>query len=174
MRSFTERLIGAASLDGAVYEELEADPGATGQAMGVVLLSSAAAGVGAAGQGFPHLLASMLFALVGWGAWALVIYVVGTRVLPEPQTRSDPGELLRTTGFAAAPGLIRILGVLPLVGGMVGLVAAVWMLVAMVVAVRQALDFQSTARAVAVCVLGFVVYLIVVALPMSLLRMVAG
>ena len=34
-------------------------------------------------------------------------------------------------------------------------ITAIWMLATMVVGVRQALDFQSTGRAIAVCVLGW-------------------
>jgi hypothetical protein len=86
--------------------------------------------------------------------WAFVTYFVGTRVLPGAKTEADVGQLLRTIGFSATPGLIRVLGVVPGLGQLVSLVAALWMLVTMVVAVRQALDYESTGRAIAVCVIG--------------------
>ena len=35
--------------------------------------------------------------------------------------------------------------------------AAIWMMVAMIVAVRQALDYESTWRAIGVVVIGFLV-----------------
>ncbi len=156
--TFLQRLIGAAALDTAIYEEVEADRGATGQALAVVLLSSVAAGIGARGLGGGSL-ANIVFisivALLAWAAWALVTFEVGTRLLPEPQTRADPGELLRTIGFAATPGLLRVFGVMPAVAVPVFAVSAVWMLIAMIVGVRQALDYTSTVRAVAVCVLGW-------------------
>jgi hypothetical protein len=156
--SFTERLLGAARLDVQIYEEVEADETALGQAMGVVILSSVAAGVGSSGYGVLGFFVGTVGALIAWFVWAGITSFVGTRLLPEPQTESDIGELLRTTGFSAAPGLLRIFGIVPVVGWLVSFAAGIWMLVAMIVAVRQALDYKSTARAVGVCLIGFVVY----------------
>ena len=157
--TFLQRLVGAAALDAAIYEEVEADERATIQAAATVLLSSVAAGIGAIGFGGP-LMANVAFAstvaLLAWAAWALVTFEIGVRIMPQPQTRSNVGELLRTIGFATAPGCLRVLGALPGVTIPVFVVTSVWMLAAMVVAVRQALDYESTARAVAVCVLGWV------------------
>jgi hypothetical protein len=154
-----QRLIGAAALDAAIYEEVEADPTATSQAFLVVALSSAAAGIGARGLG-EVTVGSMVFfsavALVAWAAWALVVFEIGARLMPEPQTRVDVGQLLRTIGFAFTPGLLCVLGIMPAVAVPVFAVTWVWMLLAMIVAVRQALDYRSTARAVAVCALGWV------------------
>jgi len=99
--------------------------------------------------------------VVGWAVWAVIIYVVGTKLLPEPTTRSDIGEILRVLGFASAPGIVRILGVIHPLAGVTMLVAAVWMIAAMVIGVRQALDYSSTGRAIAVCLLGFAVQLAV-------------
>jgi hypothetical protein len=101
-----------------------------------------------------------VLALMAWGAWALLTYQIGVRILPEPQTRADVGELLRTIGFASTPGLLRIFGALPGLTVPVFAVTAVWMLLAMIVAVRQALDYSSTRRAVAVCVLGWVLAIV--------------
>ena len=161
--TFLQRLIGAAALDIAIYEEVEADRGATGQALVVVVLSSLAGGLGARGLGgtSPSNIAFVsIITLMARGAWALVTYHVGGRLFPEPQTRVDVGELLRTIGFASAPGLLRIFGVLPGVTIPAFAIAAVWMLAAMVVAVRQALDYTSTARAIAVCVFGWALALV--------------
>ncbi len=167
MTSFTNRILLAAKLNPAVYEEVEADRTATGQAMAVVVLASLAAGIGSMqqiGVGLGGLLMGTLTALLGWAAWAAIIYLVGTRLLPEPQTKADYGELLRTIGFASAPGLIRILGVVPGLMGIVFLAAGIWMLVATVIAVRQALDYHSTARAVGVCLIGWLAQLLIMAL----------
>ncbi len=155
---FVMRLIGAMALDPVTYEEVEADRSATGQAMLVVVLSSVGAGIGARGlgSGSPQ---SMVFisglSIIAWASWALLTYQIGVRLLPEPETRSDVGELLRTIGFSAAPGMLRIFGIVPGAAIPAFAVTAVWMLVAMVVAVRQALDYKSTARAVAVCGIGW-------------------
>jgi hypothetical protein len=156
--SFIIRMFGAAALDTAIYEEIEADRTATGQAMIVVVLSSLAAGVGASGlDGISARNAFVVsaIALIAWAAWALVTFQIGARLLPEPQTRVDVGELMRTIGFASAPGMLRVFGIIPSVTIPAFAITAVWMLLAMVVAVRQALDYTSTARAVAVCGLGW-------------------
>jgi hypothetical protein len=155
MTSFTKRVIGAARLNVDIYEEVEADTTAMGQAMGVVALSSVAAGIGAVGR--EGLFGGLVGALLGWLIWAGMTYFIGTRILSTPQTHADWGELLRTTGFAAAPGMLRIFGIVPGLTGLVFFVAGVWMLAAFVVAVRQALDYTSTGRAVGVCLIGWIV-----------------
>jgi hypothetical protein len=155
---FVMRLIGAISLDAAIYEEVEADPAATAQALAVVVLSSLATGLGARGFGDVTLQSIAFFgalALIAWAAWALVTFEIGYRLMPTPQTRADVGQLLRTTGFATTPGLFRVFGIMPGATWPVFIATAVWMLAAMVVGVGQALDYTSTSRAIAVCVLGW-------------------
>lgn len=162
MASFTERMIGAAKLDVATYEEVEHDPTAIGQAMGVVVLAALASGIGALGaNGAMGLVGGALAALIGWFVWAGIIFLVGTKLMAEPQTEADMGQLLRTIGFAASPGVLAILGFIPLLGGFIRFAVAIWQLVAMVVAVRQALDYKTTGKAVIVCVIGWVAYVIV-------------
>jgi len=155
--TFLQRLIGAAALDVAIYEEVEVDPRATAQSLGVVLLASIAAGLGAGDlEGFnvATVVGLSTLALLLWAAWALVTFQVGVRLLPEPQTRSNVGQTLRTIGFSSAPGMLFVFGMLPGVGRVAFLLVGAWLLVSMIVAVRQALDYRSTARAVAVCVIG--------------------
>jgi hypothetical protein len=157
--TFLHRLIGAVALRVATFEEVEADVQATSQAVAIVVLSSLAAGLGARGFGASGPVDVVFFsavALMAWVAWAFVVFEIGARLLPGANTRVDVGELLRTTGFATAPGLLRIVGVLPGMTIPIFAIAALWMLVAMIVAVRQALDYTSTGRAVAVCGIGWV------------------
>ncbi len=162
MASLTDRMIGAALLNVPTYEEVEADTEATPQAMIVVVLSSLAAGVGGFSLGgVSGLLYGLVASLLGWAVWAGIIFLVGTKLLPEPQTRSDVGELLRTLGFAQSPGILRVLGIIPLLGWIVSIAASLWMLVTTVIAVRQALDYKSTGRAVAVCLIGFIAYVVI-------------
>ena len=162
MTTFAHRLLGAAALDVDTYEEVEADRTATTQALIVVVGSSLATGAGmssigtAAGAIPGQIFIWSIAALLGWAAWALLVLQIGGRLLPEPQTRVDVTELLRTLGFATAPGLLRVFAIffpflaLPLFG-----LTMAWMVVAMVVALRQALDYTSTTRAVAVCLIGW-------------------
>lgn len=155
---FVFRVIGAMALDPVTYEEVEADRSATGQALLVVVLSGVGAGIGARGLGSGSL-ESMVFisalSLIAWALWALLTYQIGVKLMPEAETRADVGELLRTTGFSAAPGMLRIFGMVPGAAIPAFTITAVWMLAAMIVGVRQALDYKSTARAVAVCGLGW-------------------
>ena len=151
MSQFTQRMIRAAKLDVNLYEEVEADATAMKQAMGVVILSSVAAGIGSITMGIGSLIFTTVLALLGWFIWAYITFFIGTKMFAEPQTKSNYGELLRTIGFSSSPGLIRVLGIIPGLGKLVFLIAGAWMLVAMVIAVRQALDYKSTGRAVGVC-----------------------
>ena len=169
MASIQERMIRASRLDVQLYEEVEADPGAMGQATAVVVLSALAAGIGNLQvAGALGIVAGTLGALVGWYVWAYLTYFIGTRLLPEPQTKSDPRELLRTIGFASAPGVVRIIGIVPGLNVLVFSVAGVWMLIAMVIAVRQALDYRSTWRAIGVCLIGWIVQGVILGIAVSL------
>ena len=169
MSPLMNRIIRASKLDVYLYEEVEADTGATVQAMGVVVMSSVAAGIGSITQaGLGGILMGTILALLGWVVWAYLTYFIGTKILPEPQTRTNPTELLRTIGFSSSPGLIRIAGIIPGLAGIVFIGASIWMMVAMVIAVRQALDYKSTFRAIGVCVIGWIIQLLILALLFSL------
>ncbi|MBU2537352.1 MAG: YIP1 family protein [Proteobacteria bacterium] len=168
MTTFLDRMIRAAKLDIHLYEEVEADKSTMRQAMAVVVLSSLAAGVGSiSAMGLGGILIGTVGALVGWYLWAYLTYFIGTKFLPEPQTEADLGQLLRTTGFSSSPGLIRILGIIPALSTVVFVAASVWMLVAMVIAVRQALDYSGTWRAVGVCAIGWIIQTLILALLLS-------
>jgi cytochrome c556 len=154
MTLYLYRLIGAAMLDRGIYEGIEADSRATRQAALTVLFASLAAGLGAGGVWTPQPSRFALvtaIALVTWLAWAMMTYQIGTWVLPGRQTASSFGELLRTVGFAAAPGLFQVFAALPGMAVPVFVATGVWMFVAMVVGVRHALDYPRTGRALAVC-----------------------
>ena len=175
MADFKQRIIRAARLDVSLYEEVEADTSSMNQAMGVVVLSSIAAGLGSVIQGgIIAIVVLTIAALLSWYIWAYLTYLIGTKLLPEPQTKADVGELLRTTGFSSSPGLIRVLAIIPGLRSLVFLAASVWMLVAMVIAVRQALDYKSTARAVGVCLIGWLIQLAVFTLLFSIARTGGG
>ena len=158
---FINRIIRACKLDVSLYEEVEADSSATLQAASVVVLSSIAAGIGSISLGASNFLMAPLLSLISWYIWAYLIYLIGTKLFPEPNTEADHGQLLRTIGFSSAPGLIRVFGFTPDLTSIIFIVASIWMLVAMVIAVRQALDYESTWRAIGVVVIGFLVQAIV-------------
>ena len=170
MQTYLDRIVRAAKLDVNLYEEVEADKGAMSQAMGVVVLSSVAAGIGSIGQlGAKGVIIGAITALIAWYVWAYITYFIGVKILPEPQTKADHGELLRTIGFSSSPGLLRILAIIPGIGGIIFMITSVWMLVAMVIAVRQALDYQSTLRAVGVCIIGWVIQAIILMILFTVL-----
>ena len=161
MASLVDRMIRAAKLDVHLYEEVEADQTAMPQAVATVAISSLAAGIGSLGAlGLSGLLVGVIAALVGWFIWAFLTYFIGTKLLPEPGTKADLGELMRTMGFSSAPGVLRVLGFVPVVGVIIVLAASIWMLVAMIIAVRQALDYRSTWRSVGVCLIGWIVQVV--------------
>ena len=159
MGSFFYRMMGAAVLDRSIYEGIEADARAGRQALGVVLLASIAAGIGASGAAGlrPSLLLGVAaMALVGWMAWAALILQIGGRYLPGRATVTNLGELLRTVGFAASPGVLLAFGLI-VPPRVIFLIVGLWMIAAMIVAIRQALDYHSTARAAAAALAAFCV-----------------
>ncbi len=169
-KSLSSRMVRAAKLEVDLYEEVEADTTATGQAFLAVVLVSLATGIGAGiagigtrgGIGFLWgLIGGLIASIVGWLAWSFLAYIIGTRIFKGPQTSATWGELLRTIGFSNSPGALRFFFFIPYLGGIIAFGASVWALVAGVIAVRQALDF-STGRAIATCVVGWAVYMLIV------------
>lgn len=171
MNPFVDKMIRAAKLDINFYEEVERDKSATFEAIMVVVLSSIALGIGLMGKsGFAGLITGTISALIAWLIWAYLCFYIGTKFLPEQDTRADYSELLRTLGFASSPGILRILGIIPGLGFIISFLAGIWMLVAMVIAVRQALDYKSTPRAVGVCIIGWVVQIIIMYIIFKIFR----
>jgi len=167
-RSLTDRMIRAARLDVALYNEVEADLTATSQALTVVVISSLAAGIGAAisaalrgqsGTAIVGLIGGIVSALLGWAVWSFVMYFVGTRLFKGTATY---GELLRTLGFATSPGVLRIFSFVPVVGGIITLIVAIWQIATGFVAIREALDL-STGNTIATIIVGVIAEFIVIA-----------
>ena len=145
------RMIRAARLDPRLYAEVEADETTIGQAASVVLLAAFAGGINLPGAPLAILFVGLLAALAGWLLFAYVIYLIGAKLLPEPGTKANFGALLRAMGFANAPGVLKLLGIVPELRVLVFFVAMVWVLVATVTAVRHALSYTSSWRAIGVC-----------------------
>jgi hypothetical protein len=145
-------MVGAATLNISTYEEVEHDQTATGQAAGVVALVAVASAIGSYGMGGLYgSLGQVFSAFIGWVVWSAVTLLIGTKVFGGT---ADMGEMLRTLGFAQSVGVIKVLGIVPLLGWIAGLAAGIWMLVCGVVAIRQALDF-TTGKAIGTVVLGW-------------------
>ena len=155
---FWTRVLGILRLDASAFEDVESDPAATWQAIAIVVLSSAASALGVGGL-FNHrpaatFVSTTAVALITWTAWAVLTQQIGTRVLPERATRAPLGQLLRTIGFAAAPGILQVFGMFPKMTVPVVAITSGWMFAAMVVAVQHALDYAHIGRAIAVCLLA--------------------
>ena len=160
MATFFRRLLGALVLDASIYEEIEAHRGADMQSMVVVLAVTAAGGI--AGMGldlvrFSGFVTGAVLALGAWLVWVSIITTLGTTTFAEPQTKANARELLRTLGFAAAPGMFLAFAAIRTAAPLVLAIVSVWMIAAAVLAVRQALDFRHLKRAIAVCVVGWLV-----------------
>lgn len=169
MEQFVDRIIKAMKLDANLYKEVKDDEEALGQALIIVTLSSLAGGIGSSSPKTGILIIGIVLALISWLVWAYLTYWIGTKLLPEPQTHANPKELLRVLGFASAPGMIRILGIFPNLRIMFFIIAAIWMMAAMVVAIRQALDYTSIGRAVVVCFIAWLIQVIIFALIFTLM-----
>jgi len=157
MTTLIREMLGAARLDGATYDEIDADPGRNVGAVFVVVVASIAAGLGAGARTAGDILGVTIAALMGWMVWVFLTYIIGTRLLPESKTHAGIGTILRATGFSAAPGILRVFGILPGVGWPIFMCVTVWMLAAFVVAIRHALNYSTSSRALAVCALGWLI-----------------
>ena len=157
------RMVRASRAEVQVYEEVERDIGATGQAATVVLIAAVATGIGQLGNGgIGGLIGGIVGGLVGWVLWSFIAYWVGKTIFKTANTRVSPGEMLRTLGFSQSPALLNVLGIIPVLGGVIVFLTAIWTLVLGVIAIRQAMDF-STGRAIATALVGFLPYLVIMA-----------
>ena len=157
MSTIASRFLGSATLRAQSYEEVEADRNANWQAVAIVILSSLGAAVGFRLNSLADTAILLGVALATWISWVLLTLLIGTTLLPGNQTKADFGQVFRTTGFSASPGVLRAFGFLPHVGGYIFAGATIWMLFSFVVAIRQALDYSSTSRAFLVCLLGWLI-----------------
>ena len=167
--AMSDRMMRAARLDPQVYEELEHDLTATGQALTVVVVVAVASGIGHAlgeilgghpGTALGGFIAGIVTALLGWAVWSFLAYIIGTKLFGGIATY---GELLRTIAFAQSPGVLNILNFIPILGGLLSLVVGLWILAATIIAMRQALDFDTT-KAVLTAIVGFFAYIILAAI----------
>jgi hypothetical protein len=175
--SIWRKMILASRLDVNLYEDVEADTGANGQAVTVVVLASIATGIGTGISGLVvngaiwllwGLLIGIFTSIIGWIIWALITYWIGKTIFKGPQTEVTYGQMLRTLGFANSPGVLRIFSFIPFIGGLIAFVATIWVLIAGIIAIRQALDF-STWRAIGTAAVGWLVYVLLVFLISGLL-----
>ena len=160
------RMLGAARLDVATYEEVESDNKATIQALIVVVVVTIASVVGQmlGGDDFDvvnALIIGVIRGVVSWAIWALFTWIIGATILKTEATEADWGQLARCTGFAQTPGLLHVLSFVPAVGGLIAVVAYLWTFAAMVVGVRQSLDYTSTFRAFIVILIAFIPVVII-------------
>ena len=162
--NYFQRLKKAIFLDVAFYEEVEKDKRFNDQAMMTVVLVSVVQGFMIAGFAPIALVQGILGSLIRFLIWAFFISFVGTRILPEPETESNTGELIRTLGFAYAPGLLVVFKIFPIISSFIDPVVTILQLAAMTIAVRQALDFNSTVRAVGVCIVAFILMIVALTL----------
>ena len=162
MASLGERMIGAMKADVATFEEIERDTTAMGQAVTVIVIAGAAALIGNIFRGgITSGVVALIISLIGYAVWALMVTVIGTKLMPEPQTKADFPETFRTIAFAASPGIFNVFAIIPFLGWLISFLISIWSLVIMVVAVRTVLDYTSTGRAIVVVLIGFITYWIV-------------
>lgn len=168
MATLGQRMAGAMQADAATFEEIERDPNAMGQAVAVIVIAGVAALIGNIFRsGMANGIVALITSIIGYGVWAVLVTLVGTKLMPEPQTKADFAETFRTVAFAASPGIFNVLAIIPVLGWLVMLAVNLWSLVIMVIAVRVVLDYTSTARAFVVCLIGFVIYWILVVVIMT-------
>ena len=167
---FFNRIFRSFKIDPEVFNEVQKDKDATVWAALVVILSSSAAGIGATSLGTNNFLLSPIFSLISWFVWAYIVYFVGVKLFPDAKTKTTQSALLRAIGFSSAPGIIRVFGfnedlmVVTFVG------SAFWMLVCMVVAVKETLNYRSLWKAFGVVIISWFVQAFILLAILSVTR----
>ncbi|MDA1280264.1 MAG: hypothetical protein O3B95_09555, partial [Chloroflexi bacterium] len=112
MEQLLRRMLGAAKLDRATYEEVEEDTTATRQAVLVVIIVSVASGIGGLGVAGPiGILYGIVLGLVGWALFAALAYWIGVNLLPKTETHANWGQVARGLAFARSPGVLFAFGI---------------------------------------------------------------
>ena len=158
--ALVQRMIGAARLDVATYEEVERDTSATQQALIVVILAAVASGIGALDDGGTGLIGGVIGGDRRMGGACLALLF---RRHPLSRFGEHPGRLGSTganAGVRLHPRYPGILGFIPVVDVVVASIVFVWGIAATIVAIRQALDF-STGRAIATAIISVIISSIV-------------
>ena len=170
MADLTGRMIGAMQADVKTFTEIEADPGAMGQAVTVIVIAGVASLIGNFFRaGVTAGVIGLIGSLVGYALFALLVFLIGTKLMPEPATKADFNETFRVLGFAASPGVFNVLAIIPFLGPLISLLVGIWGLVIAVIAVREVLDYSNTGRAIIVCLIAAVIcwiVLVIVMLPL--------
>jgi hypothetical protein len=167
MTQFFRRFIGVLVLDATAFEDVEADSHAAMQSVAVVMLACLGGGIAVVGLGGASLLGFLAGAVIVLGAWLMWVTAVaalGTITFAEANTASNLKELLRTLGFAAAPGVFLAFAAMRAAAPFVVALVSIWMIAAAVLGLRQALDYRSTTRAIAVSAVGWIISLGILAL----------
>lgn len=168
MASLAERMVGAMKADVKTFQEIEADPGALSQAVTVIVIAGVASLVGNIFRaGITAGIIGLITSLIGYALWTVAIVLIGTKVMPEPTTKADFAEGFRVIGFTASPGVFNVLAIVPFIGPLIQFIVAIWMLVIAVVAVREVLDYSNTGRAIIVCLIALVLYMVVIFLVVT-------
>jgi hypothetical protein len=167
---FLNRIFRSVKIDPEVFNEVQKDKSATIWAALVVILSSSAAGIGATSLGASNFILAPIFSLISWFVWAYIVYFVGVKLFPDIKTKTTQFALLRAIGFSSAPGIIRVFGfnedlmVVTFVG------SAFWMLVCMVVAVKETLNYRSLWKAFGVVIISWFVQAFILLAILSVTR----
>lgn len=171
MASFKDRLVGVLTVDASAFEEIEHASDATSQAAIVAVIAAIASGIGGGflagsiGSGF---MGTAVWALVSWVLWAGITYVIGCKVFDGD---ADFGQMLRVIGFAYAPAAFNIFSLIPIIGIVILLLVAVWLLASVFVGVRAGLDLDNGKVFITVFV-GWFVYLIGLGIVGSIFGMI--
>jgi Yip1 domain len=156
--TFGDRVVGAMKLDPNAFEDVERDPTAIGQSVGVIVLAAVAAGIGNVFRGgLTGIVYGACLSVVGFLVWSLIVWVIGTKVMPEPATKADYAETFRVLGFSAAPGLASVITIIPILGYLLMLLIWLWQIAAMIIAVKAVLDYSTLGKAIIVVVIGWIV-----------------
>jgi hypothetical protein len=162
MADLTGRMIGALQVDVKTFTEIEADTTAMGQAVTVIVIAAVASLVGNVFRvGIIGGIFGLIGSLLGYALFSFLVFIIGTKLMPEPTTKADFNEAFRVIGFAASPGVFNVLAIIPFIGPLISLLVAIWSLVIAVVAVREVLDYSNTGRAIIVCVIAAILCAVV-------------
>lgn len=165
----------AAKLDGSLFEEIINDPSTYAQSIWVVAILAMATGYGMFGRaGVTAVNSCLVTTFFAWYFWAFSLYFVSTYLFRNSITKTDRKTIIRVVAFASAPGIFRLLGVIPQTSGILFIVTSLWIIAASVVGIKIAFKISHTGLAIFICTSTWLLSFIVQGLLLLLVFSVFG
>jgi hypothetical protein len=140
-------------LDQRLFEEIVSDPSSQGQSVWAMAIFAMATAFGFFSMvGGTAVNIGLITTMIAWYVWAFSVFYSGTRLFRGDGEGADRKTVLRVMAFACAPGVIRLLGVIPKSTIVILIISSIWILIAAIIGLKKVFPKTATAYIAAVTI----------------------